>query len=377
MSQVQKTTLKRRLSELQEQRSHEHESPEKVVVKSQPGQSKCEAFPATNTCTRPQAEKNIQPQNVNTGNEETQQNKVATPENDIKQRRIIRACRASESRKRMFFRRFSQEDIIGEGAFGKVYAGIRKKDGLPVAIKYIPLKKAKLIQDGPIRRVPAEVYFQRQVNHPNTIKFLEHHYFDHHFVVITERPNKCVDLFDFLNAFGEVLSEDEARPIFREVLEAVMHLDERGILHNDIKSENILMDITDGGRVKLIDFGLATHVSEEPIKSFSGTPHFCPPEFHTDGQYDGRKATIWSLGCFLYDLLMGATPFNNAEQAATKSARLSQHFSEDLFEFIGMMLRRDPADRVSLQQLMQHQWLQPAYEPQQSTLRTYRLLEGC
>lgn len=53
----------------------------------------------------------------------------------------------------MFFRRFAQEEIIGEGAFGKVYAGFRKKDGLPVAIKYIPRKKAKVIQVSPVKRL--------------------------------------------------------------------------------------------------------------------------------------------------------------------------------------------------------------------------------
>jgi serine/threonine protein kinase len=92
-------------------------------------------------------------------------------------------------------------------------------------------------------------------------------------VLITERPSNCVDLFDFLNTLNDVLTEDEARPIFRQLLEAVAHLDEQGILHNDLKSENILLDINDGGKVKLLDFGLASYRSEEPIRKFSGKQH--------------------------------------------------------------------------------------------------------
>ena len=61
---------------------------------------------------------------------------------------------------------------------------------------------------------------------------------------------------------------------------------------------------------------------------FSGTVKFSPPEFHNTSQYDGRQATVWSLGCSLLDMLTGNPPFQRAEQAATQPLRILNRFSQ-------------------------------------------------
>lgn len=84
-----------------------------------------------------------------------------------------------------------------------------------------------------------------------------------------ERPRDCTDLFEYLSD-RPILSEQEARKIFQELLDAVVFLDKLGIVHHDLKSENILLDLSNGGTVKLIDFGLACHVTSQPITDFFG-----------------------------------------------------------------------------------------------------------
>lgn len=95
--------------------------------------------------------------------------------------------------------------------------------------------------------------------------------FDGHHVIVLERPLDCVDLFDHLNKqHDNTISEQESKRIFRELVNAVTYLDKKGIVHHDLKSENILLDLSNGGKVKLIDFGLACHVKDKPITNFFG-----------------------------------------------------------------------------------------------------------
>lgn len=115
------------------------------------------------------------------------------------------------------------------------------------------------------------MYFQRQLDHPNIIKLLEHHYFDGHHVLVTERPPQCTDLFEFLTLHdNNAVDESEGRRIFGQLLDAVEYLERKGVLHNDLKPENVLLDLSDDAKVKLIDFGLAWKLKEDPIKTFSG-----------------------------------------------------------------------------------------------------------
>ncbi|XP_027051411.1 serine/threonine-protein kinase pim-3-like [Pocillopora damicornis] len=96
-----------------------------------------------------------------------------------------------------------------------------------------------------------------------------------------ERPESCKDFFDVIqdrNSAGNPLSEDEVRRYFTQILEANIKCEEKGVVHRDLKPENILLDLTND-EVKLIDFGLASEIQEEPFESFRGTNQYMPPEF--------------------------------------------------------------------------------------------------
>lgn len=95
------------------------------------------------------------------------------------------------------------------------------------------------------------------------------------------------------------LSEEEARPIFRQLLDAVRHCHENHVVHRDLEPGNILLD--EQGNIKLADFGLAaTFCEDDNLNKFVGTPYYAAPEIFLHEKYVGPKVDMLSLGVVLY-----------------------------------------------------------------------------
>ena len=129
-----------------------------------------------------------------------------------------------------------------------------------------------LMQDKDLGRVPNEVYFLKKMSdHANVIKFLHYQQISaEKFVIITERPRQCKDLFDIRHDEGGYLTEQEAKGYVKALLDVAIKMEKRNIAHRDIKLENILYDF-DANEIKLIDFGLASgYKPGELEKDFAG-----------------------------------------------------------------------------------------------------------
>ena len=105
------------------------------------------------------------------------------------------------------------------------------------------------------------------------------------------------------------MSEPDARKYMKELLGAVCHMHAQGIVHRDIKPQNIMLDKND--ELKIIDFGLSQMVDPSKCNGkmlqVAGTPYYMAPEVIT-GDYDS-KCDTWSLGCILYLFMSGYLPF--------------------------------------------------------------------
>ncbi|NXI32806.1 PIM1 kinase, partial [Sterrhoptilus dennistouni] len=89
-----------------------------------------------------------------------------------------------------------------------------------------------------------------------------------------------------------------------------------------------------------------------------GTPEYCPPEWILFGCYHGQPATIWSLGVLLYDLVCGRLPFHTAEDIVRGQLFFPPRVSQECRRLIRWCLAMDPAHRPSLEDLLEHSWLQ-------------------
>ncbi|XP_059717061.1 serine/threonine-protein kinase pim-2-like [Haemorhous mexicanus] len=210
---------------------------------------------------------------------------------------------------------YREGSLLGSGGFGSVYSGTRLADGAPVAIKRVSrdrISEWARLQNGAL--VPLELALMWMVSRPgfrSVVQLLDWFEVPEGFVLVMEHPERCQDLWYFLHE-RRFLTEPVARGLFRQVLEAVRHCSSRGVLHRDIKAENVLVDLATG-ETKLIDFGDGTILQDTFYTQMSGTPEYSPPEWILFGCYHGQPATIWSLGILLYELVCGHLPFHTKE----------------------------------------------------------------
>lgn len=117
-------------------------------------------------------------------------------------------------------------------------------------------------------------------------------------------------LFDMCKQLGNV-GEDFGRYFAKQMIEQLEYMNDNGIVHRDIKLENILMDKE--MNLKLADFGFATNKHIEELTSFRGTQSYMAPEIRKQQKYNGKQTDIFSMGVVLFTLIVGYFPFSTAD----------------------------------------------------------------
>ena len=176
------------------------------------------------------------------------------------------------------------------------------------------------------------------------------------------------ELFDEIVEKGH-LEEAQARMYFHQLVDAVSYCHSKGVSHRDLKPENLLVD--DNGDLKISDFGLSALVKgdgnqtrAELLHTTCGTPNYVAPEVLADNGYDGPAADTWSLGVILYVLLAGFLPFDEPTMSALfrkigkADFAYPSWFSQDVRHLIDRILLVDVSKRYSLEQILQHPWMQ-------------------
>jgi serine/threonine protein kinase len=248
------------------------------------------------------------------------------------------------------------ERVLGKGGFGTVYAGVRTSDGLTVAIKEVPANKVLDWSYLGGRSVPLELsllYSCQSV--PGVVRLIDFYDRGDYFLYIMERPVNSRDLFDFISQH-RTLGEERARNLFRQVVDTVIECYERGVVHRDIKDENLIVDM-DTVRLKLIDFGSGAFVKKEPFNDYDGTRVYAPPEWIQYKQYYGDSLTVWSLGILLYDMVCGDIPFESDNAICKGELVFLTKVSLQCETLIRSCLAINYEERIGLYGVKNHPWL--------------------
>ncbi|KAI0088646.1 kinase-like domain-containing protein [Irpex rosettiformis] len=276
--------------------------------------------------------------------------------------------------------------MLGAGGFGCVIKARHRVKGHDVAFKFISKAQVPSVgwtkdEDGEL--VPLEIVLMKTAMHENIAKsldvFQDNDFFyigvemhGSHWSVPTERGDQggC-SLQDYIDARG-VVSEDHARYIFGQLVEAIHYLRSIGISHGDIKPDNALID--SNLKVKLIDFGNAVWNNPslplcQQIHStdyYCGTVLFMPPECFESTVLYYPSADVWSLGILLIRILTGSLLFLDEQDIVSMNWRFQGEWaierwralSDQVKHLVGeRCLARGVGSRALIEEVREHPWL--------------------
>ncbi|KAG6001746.1 hypothetical protein E4U43_001244 [Claviceps pusilla] len=270
---------------------------------------------------------------------------------------LKRIC--SEGDPREVYRNFTK---IGQGASGGVYTGYERGTHRLVAIKQMNLEqqpKKELIIN--------EILVMKDSSHPNIVNFIDSYFCAGELWVVMEfmEGGSLTDVVTY-----NVMTEGQIASVCRETLRGLQHLHSKGVIHRDIKSDNILL--SSEGHIKLTDFGFCATINEAQNKrtTMVGTPYWMAPEVVMRKEY-GRKVDIWSLGIMAIEMIEGEPPYLNESPIralwliatfGTPQIRNEKDLTPLFRDFLHFALKVDPEKRASAHDLLRHEFMKQCVE---------------
>jgi serine/threonine protein kinase len=253
--------------------------------------------------------------------------------------------------------RYLLEHPIGEGSTGRVWQGIRRADGSPVAIKILHAEYA--VDPTMVERFRRESTALRELRHPHLVPVDDLVVEEDKVAVVMELVNGD-DLRRIIQRGG--LDARRAVGLLAQVAQALAYVHGAGVLHRDVKPENILVTRRSGQPWALLsDFGLAWVAGARQLTRSTqllGTPAYLAPELLAGRPY-GPAVDVYALGVTGYELLAGHRPFDGAHPLAVMRAHLDDEpprppaMARDLWRVLRSCLAKRPEDRPSAADLAQ------------------------
>ncbi|KAL2820732.1 hypothetical protein BJX63DRAFT_282705 [Aspergillus granulosus] len=303
-------------------------------------------------------------------------------------------------RKETTFGQYILGQTVGEGEFGKVKLGWKRDGSVEVAIKLI---RRESLGNNPSRlpKIYREISILRDLSHANIVRLHEMVETDRHIGIIMEYASGG-ELFDHILR-NKYLKDNAARRLFAQLVSGVGYLHKKGIVHRDLKLENLLLDRN--RNIIITDFGFANtfdaddELSEEIeynltnkefvkrmrldkpnskgmrrgdlMQTSCGSPCYAAPELVvSDSLYTGRKVDVWSCGVILYAMLAGYLPFDDDpanpdgdninllyKYIVTTPLTFPEYVTPHARDLLRRILVPDPRKRADLFEVARHSWL--------------------
>ena len=258
--------------------------------------------------------------------------------------------------------RYEIKEKLGGGGMAVVYKGEDLLLGRTVAVKVL---KEQFARDKTfVERFRREAQAGARLSHPNIVSIFDVGMDEgYHFLIMEFVEGRT--LKEYLQEKNGILEEEEAVKIGIQLCEALEHAHENGLIHRDIKPHNIL--ITDSGKIKVADFGIARACSAETVTfagSMIGSVHYVSPE-QAKGCPTDSRTDIYSASVVLYELVTGTLPFTADSMISVALKHINENpipprqinpsVSPELEKIILKGLSKNPLDRFASAQEMGNQ----------------------
>lgn len=258
--------------------------------------------------------------------------------------------------------RYEVMETLGKGTYGKVKKAVERASLKTVAIKSI--RKERITDDLDRIHIQREIEITASLRHSNIIRFHEVFESRDKIVIVMEYASRG-ELYDYIQERRR-LSETEARSIFRQITSAVHYCHKNGVVHRDLKLENILLD--QDLNVKLADFGLSNHFQRGTLlQTYCGSPLYAAPEIVKGLPYQGPEVDCWALGVLLYALVYSSMPFDGASHTILTEQISQGHYRRpnppsDACALIDWLLTVRVDERATIEDVANHWWVNWGFE---------------
>ncbi|XP_056607403.1 myosin light chain kinase, smooth muscle [Triplophysa dalaica] len=253
------------------------------------------------------------------------------------------------------------EDRLGTGKFGQVFKLVEKSTKKIWAGKFL-----KAFSQKEKENVRQEIDIMNSLHHPQLVQCVDAFEGKSDMVMVLELISGG-ELFERIIDEDFELTEREVIKYMLQIIDGVQFIHKQGIVHLDLKPENIMCINKTGSKIKLIDFGLARRlVDSGSLKVLFGTPEFVAPEV-INYEAISYPTDMWSIGVICYILVSGLSPFmgDNDNETLANVTSATWDFEDEAFDeisdqakdFISSLLKKDMRARLTCAQSLEHSWL--------------------
>lgn len=258
-----------------------------------------------------------------------------------------------------------KKDLLGAGAFGKVYSASDNQTGEVVAVKEVYTRS---ISTEGLHQLMQEVYIMERLDHPHLVEFID-----------VFRSRSAIFIVQKLYTGGNLVSridqqdrlpEQQVKVIMHQLFSAVEYLHDHGLVHRDLKLDNIMLESQTSDDVVIVDLGCGEDFLPKSGKLWDvvGTLTYTSPEVLTTSYT--KACDVWSLGIVMYILLLGVDPYG-AFMGASKSTIIDRikdfyidphkdlwrNISKSAKDLVYQILKPEP-ERLTIPQILRHPWFQ-------------------